>query len=108
MAPVKRTRSATKKKRSNGKSKSYIVLRKSTIDPKKKVSSQGKSATTTKSGAYLAARIALRKTKRPTRTFLYRKKKIMTYVIKYTKKDGKTKATAKLSKTKTVKRKKTT
>lgn len=96
MAPAKKT----------VKSRSYIVLRKSTLLAKKKVSSQGKSVTTTKSGAQLAARIALKKTTRPSRIYLYRKKRILTYAITYHKKPGKTRAVARIVKTTTVKRKK--
>ena len=88
------------------KSRSYVVLKKATLSAKKKVSSQGKSVTTTKSSAQLAARLALKKTTRPSRIYLYRKKRIMTYAITYHKKPGKTRALAKLVKTKTVKRKK--
>jgi len=118
MAPVKRARavskskprkrsSTTTKKKKAGPTRSYTVLRKSTLDSKKKVSTQGKPATTTKTGAYLAARVALKRRTRPTRIYLYRKKKITTYSIKYGKrKDGKVKAVAKLVRTVTVKRKK--
>ncbi|CAN0249196.1 unnamed protein product [Ectocarpus sp. 6 AP-2014] len=99
---------ATKNKKSAGVSRSYTVLRKSTLDPKKKVSSQGTSRTTTKTGAHLAARVALRKRTRPSRIYLYRKKKIVTFSIKYTKnKDGKVKASAKQIRSVTAKRKKT-
>ncbi|CAN0558045.1 unnamed protein product [Ectocarpus sp. 8 AP-2014] len=105
MAPAtKKKRSA---KKSTGVSRSYTVLRKSTLDPKKKVSSQGTSRTTTKTGAHLAARVAIRRRTRPSRIYLYRKKKILTYAIKYTKnKDGKTKASAKQIRSVTAKRKK--
>lgn len=103
----KRTTVARKKKKT-GVTRSYTILRKSTINPKKKVSSQGKSATTTKTGSHLAARVALKRRTRPTRIYLYRKKKIMTYSIKYGKrKDGKVKAIAKLVRAVTVKRRKT-
>lgn len=109
MAPVKRSRSASKsaskKKKSSSKVRSYTILKKSTFDPKKKLSSQGKTKTTTKTGAHLAARVALAKTKRPSRIYLYRRKKIMTYSIRYVQKDGKVKAVAKLVRTKAVKRK---
>lgn len=113
MAPAKPSRSgsrssAAKKKKSTGATRSYTILRKSTIDPKRKVSSQGKSATTTKTGAHLAARVALKRRTRPSRIYLYRKKKIITYSIRYTKnKDGKTKAVAKLMRSVLAKRKKT-
>ena len=107
MPPTRRSSSASKKKKSSGSTKSYTILRKSTIDPKKKVSSQGKSATTTKTGAYLAQRVALKRRTRPTRIYLYRKKKISTYSISYgKKKDGRTKAVAKLVRSVIAKRKK--
>ncbi|AAK14492.1 unnamed protein product [Ectocarpus sp. 4 AP-2014] len=100
--------SATKKKQSTGVSRSYTVLRKSTLDPKKKVSSQGTSRTTTKTGAHLAARVAIKRRTRPSRIYLYRKKRIITYSVKYTKnKDGKTKASATQIRSVTAKRKKT-
>lgn len=50
----------------------------------------------------LAAKVALAKTKRPSRIYLYRRKKIMTYSITYVQKDGKVKAVAKLLRTKSV------
>ena len=99
---------STKKKKSTGVSRSYTVLRKSTLDPKKKVSSQGTSRTTTKTGAHLAARVAIRRRTRPSRIYLYRKKRILTYSIRYTKnKDGKAKASATQIRSVTAKRKKT-
>ncbi|CAM9102947.1 unnamed protein product [Ectocarpus sp. 12 AP-2014] len=106
MAPVKRARSGSKKTSAGATTRSYTVLRKPTIDPKKKVSSQGKAATTTKTGAHLARRQALKRRTRPSRIYLYRNKKITTYSIKYGKnKDGKLTAVAKLLRTVTVKRK---
>lgn len=100
---------ATKKKKSTGVSRSYTVLRKPTLDPKKKVSSQGTSRTTTKTATHLAARVAIRRRTRPSRIYLYRKNRITTYSIKYGKnKDGKTKATAKQIRTAAAKRGKTT
>lgn len=100
---------ATKKKKATGVSRSYTVLRKPTLDPKKKVSSQGTSRTTTKTGTHLAARVAIRRRTRPSRIYLYRKKRITTYSIKYSKnKDGKTKASAKQIRTAAAKRGKTT
>ena len=123
MAPTKRSRSGskrrssstTKTKKSASKARSYTILKKSSFDPKKKLSSQGKTKTTTKTGSHLAARVALAKTKRPSRIYLYRRKKIMTYSIRYKQKDGKLRAVAKLirtaaaiRKTSTSKKKKTT
>ena len=94
---------ATRKRKATGVSRSYTVLRKSTLDPKKKVSSQGKSRSTTKTGAHLAARVAIRRRTKPSRIYLYRKKRVTTYSIKYTKnKDGKTKASAKQLHVRTV------
>ncbi|CAN0570879.1 unnamed protein product [Ectocarpus sp. 12 AP-2014] len=99
---------ATKKKKSTGVSRSYTVLRKSTINPKKKISSQGTSRTTTKTGAHVAARVAIKRRTRPSRIYLYRKKKIITYSIRYTKnKDGKAKASATQIRSVSAKRKKT-
>lgn len=117
MAPTRRSRTGTKRrsakrasstrktKKSSSKARSYTILKKSSFDPKKKLSSQGKTKTTTKTGAHLAARVALAKTKRPSRIYLYRRKKIMTYSISYGHKDGKLKAVAKLIRTKSAKRK---
>lgn len=104
MATTKRSRTGSRRK-SSAKARSYTILKKSTIDTKKKLSRQGKTKTTTKTGAHLAARVALAKTKRPSRIYLYRHKKIMTYSIRYAQKDGKVKAVAKLVRTKAVKRK---
>lgn len=99
---------ATKKRKSTGVSRSYTVLRKSTIDPKKKISSQGTARTTTKPGAHLAARVAIKRRTRPSRIYLYSKKKIITYSIRYTKnKDGKTKASATQIRSVSARRKKT-
>lgn len=98
---------ATKKKKSTSVSRSYTVLRKSKIDPKKKVSSQGTARTTTKTGAHLAARVAIKRRTRPSRIYLYRKKKIITYSIRYTKnKDDKVKASATQISSVSAKRKK--
>lgn len=105
---VKRASSTRKTKKSASKARSYTILKKSSFDPKKKLSSQGKTKTTTKTGAHLAARVALAKTKRPSRIYLYRRKKIMTYSIRYVQKDGKFKAVAKLIRTVSAKRKTST
>jgi len=119
MASTKRSRTGSKKRpvrssstRKTGKSslkaRSYTILKKSAFDPEKKLSSQGKTKTTTKTGAYLAAKVALARTKRPPRIYLYRRKKIMTYSIKYVQKDGKVKAVAKLIRKKSAGRKNST
>lgn len=120
MAPTKRSRTGSKRrfakrasstrktKKSASKARSYTILKKSSFDPKKKLSSQGKTKTTTKTGAHLAARVALAKTKRPSRIYLYRRKKIMTYSIRYEQKDGKLRAVAKLIRTVSAKRKTST
>lgn len=114
MALAKRSRTGSKRKtvrrsssteKSSAKARSYTILKKSTFHPKKKLSRQGKTKATTKTGAHLAARVALAKTERPSRIYLYRRKKIMTYSIRYVQKDRKVKAVAKLVRTKAVKRK---
>ncbi len=88
------------------KSRTYTVLRKSTVDPKKKLSSQGKTKTTTKSAAYLAKRVALSKRGSPSRVYLYRKGQVMTFSISYSRKAGKATAVATLLRTRSVKLKK--
>lgn len=95
--PRKRSTTTTKKKKkktskSTGVTRSYTILKKSKFNPEKKLSSQGKTVQTTKTGAHLASRYALAKRKRPTRVYLYRHKKIMIYAIKYCKVDGKVKS----------------
>ncbi len=90
----------TKKKTTPAKAKTYTILKKSVFDPTKKLSTQGKTRITTKTGAHLASRVALARKKRPTRIYLYRHKKIMVYQIKYVREDGKVKsASAKRIKT---------
>ena len=96
------TKKRRKKKKSVATTRSYTILKSARFDRTKKLSSQGKTRKTTKTGAHLASKVALSKRKRPTRIYLYRHKKIMTYSITYTTKDGKLKAVAKLKKTKTV------
>lgn len=118
MAPSKRSRTSSKrkprtasstgtlkrrkKKKSVATTKSYTILKSARFDPTKKLSSQGKTRKTTRTGAHLASKVALAKRKRPTRIYLYRHKKIMTYAIRYETKDGKVRATAKIKKTKYV------
>lgn len=98
--------STSKKKKSAGTTRSYTILKKSRFDPKKKLSSQGKSCTTTKTGAQLAARVATKRRVRPSRIYLYRNSKVYTYSMKYVKsKDGVTKAVAKLVRSVLAKRK---
>lgn len=102
MAPA-----TSKKKKSTGVARSYTILKKSTINPTKNVSSQGKLRTTTSTGAHLAARVAIKRRTRPSRIYLYRKQKVITYSIRYAKnKDGKVKAAAKHLRSVPVKRKK--
>lgn len=94
------TTTRRKKKQTSVTAKTYTILKKSAFDPTKKLSTQGKTRTTTKTGAHLASRVALARRKRPTRIYLYRHKKIMVYQIKYVREDGKVKsASAKRIKT---------
>lgn len=93
MAVSRNPRSSSRKKKTTSvKAKTYTILKKSAFDPAKKLSTQGKTRTTTKTGAHLASRVALARKKRPTRIYLYRHKKIMVYQIKYVREDGKVKS----------------
>ena len=87
--------SAKKTNRSTRPTRAYTVLRSSKFDPKKKLSSQGKTVNTTRNGAYVASAVALKKRSRPTRIYLYRSKRVLSYRIKYyTGTNGKPKAEA--------------
>lgn len=87
--------SAKKTNRSARPTRAYTVLRSSKFDPTKKLSSQGKTVNTTRNGAYVAAAVAIKKRSRPTRIYLCRNKRVLSYRITYyTGKNGKLKAEA--------------
>lgn len=117
MSTVKRSGSSKSRKKSSRKSsakksttkvRSWTVLRGSGFDPKKKLSAQGKTVSTTKLGPSVAARYALKRRDRPSRMYLFRDRKIRVYSIKYLTKDGKVKAKAKYERSISQKKKKKT
>lgn len=114
MSTVKRSGSSKSRKKSSRKPskksttkvRSWTILRGSGFDPKKKLSSQGKTVSTTKLGPSVAARHALKRRDRPSRMYLFRDRKIRVYSIKYLTKDGKVKAKAKYERSISQKKKK--
>lgn len=106
---VKRTGSVkTKKKtKSSDVKRSYLILQSASLDTNKTLKKQGKTLRSTGTGRHVATSIAskaVKKRHRPTRIYLYRNSRIMTFSVKYVTKEGKVKPVTKTIRQVSIKR----